>query len=220
MTEFEEKIGYRFKNPELLKMALTHRSHAHENGGSDNERLEFLGDSVLSIIVSESLFHSLANESEGELSKIRSSLVCEQGLYEAAKKIDLESHIKLGRGEELTGGRNRPSVISDAFEAVLAAIFLDSDFECAKDWLLRIMAEELKGAGQIQLRDYKTALQERTQKGSCGKVTYAIIGQSGPDHQKQFVCAVYVDEKKIAEGSGKSKKEAEQKAAENALKLL
>ncbi len=220
MTEFEGKIGYKFKNPELLKMALTHRSYAHEHGGGNNERLEFLGDSVLSIIVSEKLYHHLKNESEGELSKIRANLVCEQGLYAVAKKIDLEKHIKLGKGEEMTGGRQRPSVVSDAFEAVLAAVFLDSDFECAKSWLLKIMEKELKEAGTIKLKDYKTALQEHTQKGKDGKVSYRIVSESGPDHNKRFVCAVYVDDKKIAEGGGASKKEAEQKAAENALKLI
>ena len=220
MDEFEKKIGYTFKNKEYLKIALTHSSYANEKHTQSNERLEFLGDSVLSLVVSENLYLSIGKD-EGDLSKTRASLVCEGGLYELSKKIDLASFLRLGRGEEQSGGRDRPSLISDAFEAILAAIFLDSDFETAKAWLLRLMKDELKAAAQKKsFGDYKTMLQERTQKGKSGKVSYRIIDESGPDHDKSFVCQVVIDGKKIADGTGKTKKEAEQQAARIALEKL
>ena len=217
---FEAKIGYSFKNHEYLETALTHSSYANEHKVKSNERLEFLGDSVLSLIVSENLFLRFFEDNEGDLSKIRASLVCEKGLFELAKKIDLQKYIKLGNGEESTGGRNRASVVSDAFEALLAAIFLDSDFERAKLWLLSLMDDELKTADEKPSNDYKTIIQEITQKGGKGKVSYSLISESGPDHDKKFVCGVMVDGEIIAEGSGRSKKEAEQIAAKNAIELL
>lgn len=221
MTEFEKRIGYEFHNPQYLDNALTHSSYANEHVRlPDNERMEFLGDAVLSLIVSENLFKNHRSDSEGDLSKIRAALVCEQGLFELSKKIGLAKEIKLGHGEEMTGGRERPSVVSDAFEALLAAIFLDSDFITAKKWLLGLMDMELAQTVPESLGDYKSALQEHTQKGSHGKVSYKIIGESGPDHAKHFECAVYVDGKIKAKGSGNSKKDAEQDAAKNALAKL
>lgn len=220
MTDFEQKLGYSFKNKEYLETALTHSSYANERHTESNERLEFLGDSVLSLVVSESLFKTIPKD-EGDLSKTRASLVCEGGLYEISKKINLSDYIKLGKGEEQSGGRNRPSLVSDAFEAVIAAIFLDSDFETVKKWLLNLMGEELKSAkGKGSFGDYKTMLQEHTQKGTRGRVSYHIVKESGPDHDKSFVCAVEVDGKRIAEGAGKTKKEAEQCAAKAALEIL
>lgn len=221
MTEFERKIGYTFKNTSHLEKALTHSSYANERHCESNERMEFLGDSVLSLVVSENLFFAYSENDEGDLSKIRASLVCENGLFKLAKKIGLPSYIKLGKGEELGGGRERPSLVSDAFEALLAAIFLDSDFETAKAWLLSVMEEELLNAGgKNGTGDYKTRLQEHTQKGMRGKVTYELIDEKGPDHNKSFTCAVLVDGRRIASGEGKSKKEAEQRAAKNALEIL
>ncbi len=221
MTDFEKKIGYTFKNKEYLKVALSHSSYAYETHSKSNERLEFLGDSVLSLIVSEKLFLTHRDDDEGDLSKIRASLVCENGLFELSKKIDLAKEIRLGRGEEMGGGRNRPSVISDAFEALLAAIFLDSDFYTAKKWLLDLMEDEFLNLPDTRrLGDYKTALQEHTQKGTKGKVTYTKISEDGPDHNKHFVCAVLVDGKEIARGDGRTKKEAEQCAAKRALEIL
>ena len=220
MTDFEKKIGYTFKNKKYLETALSHSSYAYETRSESNERLEFLGDSVLSLIVSEKLFCSLGKDDEGDLSKIRASIVCENGLYELSKKIGLSEEIKLGKGEERGGGRNRPSVVSDAFEALLAAIFLDSDFETAKKWLLDLMRDELLDIhNKNRISDYKTALQEYTQKGTTGKVTYTKISEDGPDHQKHFVCAVLVDGREVAKGDGRTKKEAEQCAAKNALKI-
>ena len=221
MTDFENRIGYTFKNKEYLKTALSHSSYAYEAHSKSNERLEFLGDSVLSLIVSEKLFLTHREDDEGDLSKIRASLVCENGLFELSKKIDLASEIRLGKGEEMGGGRSRPSVISDAFEALLAAIFLDSDFYTAKNWLLGLMEDEFSNIhNKPRFGDYKTALQEHTQKGTKGKVTYAKISEDGPDHNKHFVCAVFVDEKEIARGDGRTKKEAEQCAAKRALEIL
>ena len=221
MTDFENRIGYTFKNKEYLKTALSHSSYAYETHSKSNERLEFLGDSVLSLIVSEKLFLTHRDDDEGDLSKIRASLVCENGLFELSKKIDLAKEIRLGRGEEMSGGRERPSVISDAFEALLAAIFLDSDFYTAKKWLLGLMEDEfLNINSKKRFGDYKTALQEHTQKGTKGKVTYTKISEDGPDHAKHFVCAVFVDEKEIARGDGRTKKEAEQNAAKRALEIL
>ena len=193
---FEAKIGYSFSNRAYLETALTHSSYANEHKIRNNERLEFLGDSVLSLIVSENLFQRFSEDDEGDLSKIRASLVCEKGLFELAKKIDLSDFVMLGKGEEATGGRNRASVISDAFEALLAAIFLDSDFDTAKNWLISLMKEELSCA-KLPSTDYKTLIQEITQKGESGKVSYELIRTSGPDHDKSFVCAVMVDGRKI-----------------------
>lgn len=220
MEVFEAKIGYSFSDRNYLETALTHSSYANEHKTKSNERLEFLGDSVLSLIVSENLFLRFIDDNEGDLSKIRASLVCEKGLFELAKKIDLQNYIKLGKGEESTGGRNRASVVSDAFEALLAAIFLDSDFKTAKSWLLSLMEEELKTAAQKPSNDYKTIIQEITQKGGKGKVSYCLVSESGPDHDKKFVCACLVDGIKICEGTGKSKKDAEQIAAKKAIELL
>ena len=220
MVELEKEIRYCFNNKEYLETALTHSSYANEKHTISNERLEFLGDSVLSLIVSEKLYLAIGRD-EGDLSKTRASLVCESGLYELSKKINLSSYLKLGNGEEQGGGRMRPSLVSDAFEALLAAIFLDSDFETAKKWLLDLMEEELKTAAtKRNFGDYKTMLQERTQKGTKGRVSYRIVDESGPDHDKSFVCEVSVDGKKVAEGSGKTKKEAEQQAAKAALESL
>lgn len=220
MTDFEKKIGYSFHNPQYLKRALTHSSYANEHHIGDNERLEFLGDAVLSLIVSENLFKNHSEDNEGDLSKIRASLVCEQALFEVSQKIGLAQQIKLGHGEEMTGGRKRPSVISDAFEALLAAIFLDSDFYTAKEWLLKLMDTELSQAAVGNLGDYKSMLQEHTQKGRHGKVTYRIVNQSGPDHSKKFECEVLIDGNVKARGTGRSKKDAEQAAAEAAYKNL
>ncbi len=216
---FEAKIGYKFRNRSYLETALTHSSYANEHKIRNNERLEFLGDSVLSLVVSENLFKRFSEDDEGDLSKIRASLVCEKGLFELAKKIDLPDFVMLGKGEEATGGRGRASVISDAFEAVLAAIFLDSDFATAKNWLLSLMKEELENA-KLPSTDYKTIIQEITQKNGHGKVSYELVRTSGPDHDKSFVCAVLVDDVRICEGEGKSKKEAEQDAAKNAIEIL
>ncbi len=221
MTDVEKKIGYEFNKLHYLERALTHSSYANEKKTQSNERLEFLGDSVLSLIVSNYLFHKLSRKDEGDLTKIRSTLVCESALAEVAKKIDLGKLILLGRGEEMTGGRERASVVSDAFEALLAAIYLDGGFEAAENWLMSLMSEELEvGCTGKYYKDYKTILQEEMQKRSGSRVSYRMTGEKGLEHSKTFAVDVLVDGDIFGSGTGTSKKEAEQAAAEAALSAM
>lgn len=219
MTEFEKTIGYEFKNKKLIGIALTHSSYGNERGCEDNERLEFLGDSVLGMITGEYLYSMLPKSHEGSLTKLRASLVCEQSLFEIAKKINLPSFVLLGHGEEKNGGRNRPSVISDAFEALLAAIYLDSGLDYAREWLLALMKDAFKDAmtGKRN-RDYKTELQELIQRDHSGEISYRVAAETGPDHNKRFKMEVLLDSRVIGKATGASKKEAEQSAARMALK--
>lgn len=221
MSVIEDKLGYRYNDVRLLENALTHSSYANENKKNNNERLEFLGDSVLSVIISDYIFKRMKDVDEGDLSKFRATLVCEQSLAEVAKKISLSEFILLGHGEEMTGGRKRPSIISDAFEAVLASIYLDSDLETARKWLLPLMQEQIEEvlAGR-KYSDYKTMLQEKMQKGSTGKVTYRTVAELGEDHNKVFMVEVMIDGKVVNKGKGKSKKDAEQQAAQAALSAM
>ncbi len=221
IDELQDKIGYRFHNTELLQQALSHSSYANERKhmGGSNERLEFLGDSVLSIVVSDYLYKNL-NVPEGELTKMRASLVCEKSLYIFAKKIDLGEYLYLGKGEENTGGRERPSILADAFEAVIAAVYLDGGIEAAAKHILHFMPEDLQHAGKPAFRDFKTVLQEVVQKNPEEKVEYALIGEEGPDHNKRFVVEVRLNSQVIGRGKGRSKKEAEQLAAKEALELM
>lgn len=220
MTEAEKKIGYKFNNISLLEEALTHSSYANEKKTVSNERLEFLGDSVLSIIISDHIFRK-SGVNEGDLTKYRAILVCEQSLAEIAKKISLGSLIKLGRGEEITGGRNRASIVSDAFEALLASIYLDGGIDKAREWLLPLMTDVIEEtlAGK-HYEDYKTMLQELVQKGGSGKVTYQIVAETGLDHNKVFEVEALIDEIPRTRGKGQSKKEAEQRAAKMAYEEL
>lgn len=211
-------IGYKYKNTEYLRQALTHSSYANENNVKDNERFEFLGDSVLSIIVSDYIFKRMQNRTEGDLSKFRASIVCEQSLADAAEKIGLNNYILLGKGEERTGGRKRPSIVSDAFEAVIASIYLDGGMEAARKWVIDHLIEQIDDIlSGHRYSDYKTMLQEAVQKGHKGRVTYETISETGEDHNKVFNVAVFVDNVRKAEGSGRNKKEAEQSAAQKAL---
>ena len=222
MQELEKIIGYQFKNPSRLKTALTHSSYANENKSAkkSNERLEFLGDSVLSVIVSYRLFKHYTHLPEGDLTKIRSSLVCEKALSEFAKQIHLGDYLLLGKGEEATGGRERPSILADAFEALIAAIYVDSDIEHARDFVLRFIDEALKNLGCVAFKDYKTALQEIIQQNREEKLTYVLVGESGPDHHKTFEVEVHLNSNVIGRGKGPSKKDAEQEAAREALELM
>ena len=221
MKEFEEKLGVEFNDKELLKRALTHSSYGNEFKIGDNERLEFLGDAVLGHIVGEYLFKKLTKSQEGSLTKIRASLVCEKSLFEISKKIDLSKYLLLGHGEEMTGGRERPSILSDAFEAVLAAIYLDKGFEFTREWVLNIFEDAFSDAlSGNRNRDYKTELQEEIQKKSKGRITYRVAGESGPDNNKTFFIEVVLDGEVIGSAEGKSKKEAEQSAAKMALLSL
>lgn len=218
MENPEKKIGYTFKDKSLLNVALTHSSYANEYHTVSNERLEFLGDSVLSIIISDCIFRRLKNTAEGWLSKYRATLVCEQSLYEISKKISLSELIHIGKGEEMTGGRERASIVSDAFEALLAAIYLDSDLETARRWTLNLMESSIEEViSGHKYADYKTMLQEAMQKGNTGKVTYRTVSETGKDHAKEFMVEVLVDNVPQNTGKGHSKKEAEQNAAHIAL---
>ncbi len=222
LGEFEREIGYTFKNKKLLTEALTHSSYANEGKKHlhNNERLEFLGDSVLSVIIAEHLFQHFKHIPEGELTRLRASLVCEQALFEFAQKIRLGEFILLGRGEENTGGRERPSIVSDAFEAVIAAVFLDGGMEAAKKYVLSFVPDDLSPKKCSGFSDYKTVLQEIIQQNKEEKVEYVLTDESGPDHNKTFVIEVHLNSNVIGTGKGKSKKQAEQNAAKEALKLM
>ena len=211
LEDFEKKINYTFKDKNLLFVALSHSSFANEKRKlrHSNERLEFLGDSVLSIVVSQYLFEHFTHLPEGELTKIRASLVCEKSLYEFAKEIDLGEHLFLGKGEENTGGRERTSILADAFEAVIAAVFLDGGLEAAKKHILRFIPKDIDSRKSVSFSDHKTILQEIIQKNPEEKVEYKLVGQSGPDHNKAFKVQVCLNSNVIGTGIGKSKKEAE-----------
>ncbi len=219
--EFEKNINYTFKDKDLLKQALMHSSYANDKKLSkfqNNERLEFLGDAVLELSVSEYIYSKYLNKPEGELTRLRASIVCEPTLAECARAISLDKFILLGRGEERTGGRNRDSIISDAFEAVLGAVYLDGGFANAKEFVKAFVLCDLK---EKQLfYDSKTILQEYVQKTYKVAVSYEVIKESGPDHAKVFEVNALIDDKVVGTGSGTSKKHAEQKASYNALKGL
>lgn len=219
MKELEKKIGYCFKNKELLQLALSHSSYANEKQGkADNERLEFLGDSVLGFITAEYLFSTLRDRPEGELTKLRANAVCEKSLAGFANEINLGDYILLGKGELMTGGRERPSILSDAFESVIAAIYLDGGMEPAKEFVLRFVSKSTTDTAKAT--DYKTLLQEVIQKNPDEHLTYRLVAESGPDHNKEFTVEVYLNSNCIGTGKGHSKKKAEQAAAKEALELM
>ncbi len=221
MEAFEKKINYTFKNKELLETALTHSSYANEQRGGAvcNERLEFLGDSVLSIIVSDYLYNNFSLP-EGRLTKLRASLVCEKTLCRFSRSLQVGQFLKLGRGERATGGADRDSLLADAFEAILAAIYLDGGMEPAKKHVMRFVLEELRHMEHENFKDYKTELQEVIQRNPEENLHYVLTGQSGPDHNKQFTVEVRLNSNVIGVGTGHSKKAAEQAAACKALELM
>lgn len=222
MNGLEQKLNYTFKNKKLLTGALAHSSYANESKlpEGSNERLEFLGDSVLSLIVSEHIFENYRELPEGELTKIRAALVCEKSLYEFAKEIELGNFLLLGKGEALSGGAERPSILADAFEAVLAAIYLDGGIEPARKHILRFIDKKLNCMASVAFKDYKTYLQEFIQKNPEEKLEYVIVGEDGPDHAKTFTVEVHLNSNVIGRGSAGSKKRAEQEAARQALELM
>lgn len=219
MTELEAKIGYQFKDELLLKRALTHSSFANEqkiNKFEDYERLEFLGDAVLELVSSEFLFQENEDMSEGQLTRLRASIVCESALAYCAREFGLEEYILLGRGEEMTGGRYRDSIISDVMEAIIGAIYLDSGIEQAAAYIRRVILSDLEHKQLFY--DAKTILQEHVQRENKGTLHYELLCETGPDHDKLFMVEARVGDKKIGTGCGKTKKAAEQKAAYEALK--
>ncbi|HHW56516.1 MAG TPA: ribonuclease III [Clostridia bacterium] len=223
LSELEQRINYTFKDKNLLIEALTHSSWAHEgkNNKISNERLEFLGDSVLSLIISEYLYKNKRDLEEGSLSKYRSEIVCEPSLARCAREIGLGVFLRIGKGEELTGGRERDSILADAMEALLAAVYLDGGLEIVRNVILELFKEIIEEVLQgIIYRDYKTKLQEVVQSMEIGKITYELIEEIGPDHNKTFVTQVKIGDVILGKGYGKSKKEAEQAAAMEALVKL
>ena len=216
---FEENINYEFTNKEYILEALTHSSYSNENKNYPfNERLEFLGDSVLSIVISDYLFKKETKLPEGELTKIRANIVCEESLSEVSKNIHLGKYMLLGKGEEATGGRERISILADALEAVIAAIYLDGGIKCAREFILTNMEKIINDSikGKI-FRDYKTCLQEVLQSNDENNIWYKLIEEKGPDHNKRFVMEVGINDTVLGVGEGKSKKDAEQVAAKCAL---
>ena len=222
MKDLQEAIGYSFNNPALLTEALTHSSYAHEQHKNMkyNERLEFLGDAVLSIVVSDYIYNHCPNLPEGELTKLRASLVCEKSLYDFARQIDLGVYLRLSNGERRNGGANRPSIVSDAFEALIAAIYLDGGMEPAKQHILHFVIPEIENHKHHSFKDYKTSLQEIIQKNPGERLEYRLVGSSGPDHNKHFKVEVLLNSNVVGRGGGRSKKEAEQQAAREALELM
>ena len=224
INEFEQMIGYCFRNKRLLERALTHSSYNREKNTKhqDNERLEFLGDAFFDAIVSAELFQKMEKSSEGQLTKTRASIVCEESLAAAARKIEMGKYILMGHGEEVTGGRERTSTLADAMEAVIGALYLDGGYHRTRDFVLRTLAETIEAAVQGKLfSDYKSEIQEVLQKrGRSRIISYEIDREEGPDHDKTFFVHLSCDGKVLGEGSGKSKKEAEQNAAKAALDTL
>ena len=222
IKDLETAIGYRFRNISLLQNALTHSSYANErwhNSLLSNERLEFLGDSVLGMLVAEYLFRTFPNRPEGELTRMRADMVCERTLAEAANRIGLGEHLQLGHGEEQGGGRARESILADAMESVIAACFLDGGLDAALKIVRQFILVEVP-VKKLHNADYKTALQELVQQKKNQVLSYAMVGQSGPDHDKKFDVEVSLNGKVVGKGSGSSKKRAEQMAAKTAIESL
>ncbi len=221
MRALEDALGYRFKNAELLEEALRHSSYANEHRGGaavSNERLEFLGDSVLGFVTAEFLFRRHPDAPEGELTRTRARLVCEDSLHEVARRLELGRYLRLGRGEEAGGGRERASILADATEAVIAAVYLDGGIEAASALIHRVLLDDVTEVRAAENRlDYKTALQELVQRTPGRALSYRLTGEKGPDHAKTFTVAVLLGDEVAGSGNGHSKKEAEQMAARDAL---
>lgn len=221
MRSLEERLGYRFENPALLSHALVHSSYANEHKSgpaSSNERLEFLGDAVLGMVTAEYLYRAKEGVGEGELTRTRASLVCEDSLLDVARTIDLGSCLMLGKGEEVCGGRDRASILADAMEAVFAAIYLDGGLDAVRSVIEQLILS--RGVVESVRRDYKTALQEIVQRKPAQSLQYKLVQESGPDHRKTFTAAVELNGTEIGRGIGKTKKEAEQAAARVAIESL
>ena len=221
MERLERNIGYTFKNKELLKKALTHTSYAYEHGVESNEKLEFLGDSILEFISSIYLFKNYSNLKEGEMTKVRASVVCEKSLYKVAKKHNFSDFLYLGKSERISGGEERPAILADSVEAVIAAIYLDGGIEQAQKFIDANLKDEIEIASKnVGQKDYKTVLQEKLQQNGEVEIKYTILRETGPDHDKTFEAQVECNHKKLAVGEGKSKKQAEMEAARRALENL
>ena len=222
LKDLETAIGYKFKNITLLQNALTHSSYANEqwhDSLKSNERLEFMGDSILGMVVAEHLYKTQPDRPEGDLTRMRADMVCESSLAEIAQKLHLGDHLLLGKGEELSGGRNRPSILADAVESVIAACFLDGGMTPAEAFIREFVLCNVP-VRTMKNVDYKTALQELVQQKKNQQLAYTLVGESGPDHDKQFVVELTLNGKVVGNGVGTSKKRAEQDAARVAMETL
>ncbi len=223
LDAFQEKIGYSFRDVSLLETALTHSSFANENraNAQSYERLEFLGDSILGFIAAEFLFREFPALPEGKLTKKRASLVCEQSLCAFSRALGVGDMLRLSYGEQHSGGRDRPSILADVFESITAAIYLDSgDLDASRKFVLRFLRPAASAAGERPFKDHKTMLQEIIQQNPGERLEYVLTGERGPDHDKHFTVEVHLNSNVIGRGGGRSKKEAEQHAAAEALKLM
>ena len=218
----EKNIGYTFHDIGLLKNALTHSSYANESKKSSgsNERLEFLGDSVLGYVVADYMFRNCPHLPEGDLTKTRAALVCEKACCGFSRQLEVGKYLLLSHGEQNSGGNARPSILADAFEAIIAAIYLDGGMEEARTFILRFVKPMIQTARPKPFKDYKTMLQEIIQKNPEESLEYVLTGESGPDHDKHFSVEVHLNSNVIGKGGGRSKKEAEQQAAREALELM
>lgn len=220
--KLERNIGYKFKNRKFLKIALTHSSYANESNGKfiSYERLEFLGDSILSLVTSDYIFKNFPDYPEGELTKLRASLVCEKQLCVFSQDLEIGKFMRISRGEQHSGGRKRPSILADIFESICAAIYLDSGLSEASKFILKFIVPALNNPAIPDIHDYKTDLQEIVQKNPEETIEYVLVKESGPDHDKRFTFEAKINNNVVGYGTGKSKKEAEQHAAREALKLM
>ena len=221
LEEFEKNINYKFNNIELLRTALTHTSYAHEKKIESNEKLEFLGDSILEYITSKFLYKNYTKLKEGEMTKVRASVVCEKSLYNIAVKHSFNDYLYLGKSERISGGKNKTAILADSVEAVIAAIYLDSNLENAEKFIIDNLKEAIEFASKnVGMKDYKTVLQEKLQEHGTVKIEYILIKESGPDHDKIFISEVKCNGKILATGTGSSKKISEMDAARIALEKI
>ena len=218
LSEFEQKIGYKFKDVKIIETALTHKSYAFENNEQSYEKLEFLGDSILEFITSEYIYNNFQDLNEGEMTKVRATVVCEDSLSNIAKKHNFSDFLKLGKSEKLANGHARKAVLEDTVEAVIAAIYLDGGMNEAKKFIIKNLEESIHYASEhVGIKDYKTVLQEKLQEKGDVKIEYITINEYGPDHNKSFEIELRVNDKPLARGEGKSKKAAEMQAAQRVL---
>jgi len=223
LKKLQKQLGLFFHNQHLLKQAFTHSSYVNEHRvhhHKDNERLEFLGDAVLELTVSEYLFQTYPNRPEGELTKLRASIVCEPSLFKYAENLEFGAYILLGKGEELTGGRTRPALLADVFESFVGALYLDQGLNMVKQFLTKHIFSKISNDGKLLVNDYKTQLQEYTQHHNMGPIEYRIVDERGPAHEREFYSEVTMDGAVWGMGKGRSKKESEQQAAAEALRRL
>ena len=221
LSILEKNIGYKFKNVDLLKKALTHTSYAYENKVESNEKLEFLGDSILEFLSSKYIYNNYPNLKEGEMTKVRATVVCEESLYKIANKHNFSDFLYVGKSERMHQGNRKAAIMADSVEAVIAAMYFDSGLETVEKFIIENLKDEIKIASQnVGMKDHKTVLQERLQINGNVDIKYDIIKEDGPDHDKTFTAEVKLNGKVLATGEGKTKKQAEMDAADKALKML